>query len=135
MTPSESANSAAVAAYLAALEQFVQGDALARFFTPTAVQVELPNRLNPQGGTSDLATLLRRAEQARSLLNSQDYAVRSVLAHGDQVAVEAEWSGELAVSAGALVAGTRMKAYFAMFFVFENGLIASQRNYDCFEPW
>ena len=58
---SEQDNLACVRQYLSALEQCATGDALARFFTPDAQQIELPNRLNPNGGSSDLPTLLKRA--------------------------------------------------------------------------
>ena len=122
-------------AYLAALAAGAVGDELARFFTADAVQVELPNKLNPNGGQSDLPTILERAARGQKLLQRQTYAIRSELADGSRVAVEALWSGMLALPVGALPAGAEMKAHFAMFFELAGGRISSQRNYDCFEPW
>jgi ketosteroid isomerase-like protein len=121
--------------YLGAVEGGATGDTLARFYTEDAVQIELPNRLNPNGGRSDIANLLTRAESARSLLKSQRYEVHTILAEGDTVAVEASWTGLLAMSVGSLKAGESMKAHFAMFFEMRDGRIHRQRNYDCFEPW
>lgn len=135
MTENESANVETIRAYLAALANGAVGDALRRFFTDDALQVELPNRLNPAGGQSDLETLLRRSEQGKHLLQSQTYGVRSIVARDNQVAVEALWTGTLAVPLGTLVAGSTMKAHFAMFFDLESNRIRRQRNYDCFEPW
>ena len=57
------------------------------------------------------------------------------MAQEDRVAVEARWTGVLAVTVGTLAAGVEMKASFAMFFRFRDGRIAMQRNYDCFEAW
>lgn len=131
----EAVNLATVRAYLEALEAGAAGEALARFFAPDARQVELPNRLNPNGGDSDLPTLLRRAEQGRKLLRSQSYQIRSEVAQGSRVAVEALWTGTLAVPLGTLAAGATMTAHFAMFFELSEGRIRVQRNYDCFEPW
>ncbi len=135
MTNTETKNASHVRAYLSALESGTVGAALAAFFADDVVQVELPNRLNPKGGTSDRETLLQRAEKGQKLLKSQRYAVRSLLASGTQVAVEAEWQGELAIPVGTLAAGDVMKAHLAMFFELREGLIVSLRNYDCFEPW
>lgn len=135
MTDMEAANLATVRSYLAAIEAGAVGEALARFFTADAAQIELPNKLNPHGGQSDLSTMLKRAEQGRNILLRQSYEVRSELAQDSRVAVEALWSGVLAVPFGSLPAGANMTAHFAMFFEFKNGLICSQRNYDCFEPW
>lgn len=59
-------NLATIRAYLAALESGAHGEQLARFFVPDAVQIELPNLLNPNGASSDLATILTRAEQGRN---------------------------------------------------------------------
>lgn len=121
--------------YLAALEAGVAGDDLARFFTPDAVQVELPNALNPNGQTSDLPTLLARSLQGRRLLSSQTYEIVSEMATADAVAMEARWTGVLAIPVGTLAPGSQMRAHFAMFFAFRDGRICRQRNYDCFEKW
>src|SRR5262245_47455827 len=135
MTGPEATNLTTIRTYLEALESGAVGEALARFFTPDARQVELPNRLNQNGGVSDLHTLLRRAEQGQKLLRGQRYEVQSELAQAQRVAIEAIWTGTLAVPLGALAAGATMKAHFAMFFELRDGRICLQRNYDCFEPW
>ena len=135
MTPIEADNLATIQAYLAAVEANATGAALARFYTPDAMQVELPNRLNPNGGQSDLPTLLERAEKVPALLRSQRFVLNAALAQGDRVAIEAVWTGELAVPFGSLTAGSTMRAHFAIFFELREGRIQSQRNYDCFDPW
>lgn len=135
MTPVESQNIATVREYLAALESGAVSEALTRFFTPDAVQIELPNQLNPNGGQSDLPTMRKRAEQGKKLLARQSYEIVSEMAQGSRVAVEARWTATLAVPLGSLPAGGSMAAHFAMFFELRDGRIASQKNYDCFEPW
>lgn len=135
MTDEESKQITLVRDYLAALANGEAGEALRRFFTPDAMQIELPNRLNPKGGQSDLATMMKRSEQGKHLLAKQTYQITAEVVSGDKAAVEAEWRATLAVPLGSLAAGAEMKAYFAMFFEFKHGRIALQRNYDCFEPW
>ena len=135
MTSAEAAHLSTIRTYLNALEAGTVGEALARFFTPDAVQVELPTTLNPRGGRSDLPTLLTRAEQGRTLLRTQSYVVLSEVAQANRAAVEAAWTGILASPMGPLESGSSIRAHFAMFFEFRGGLISSQRNYDCFEPW
>ena len=131
----EETNLALVCDYLEALEAGEAGAPLARFFTSDAIQVEFPNRLNPRGGQSDLATMLERSVQGKQLLQSQEYRIRSAIARGDRVAVEAEWSATLVIAVGGLPAGSVMRAHFAMFFECTEGRIRRQHNYDCFEPW
>lgn len=121
--------------YLTALQAGAAGDELSRFFTPDAVQIELPNALNPNGQTSDLPTIIRRSLQGRQVLSSQTFEILSEVAAGDSVAVEAKWTGVLAIPLGTLPAGARMHAHFAMFFETRDGRIHRQRNYDCFEKW
>lgn len=121
--------------YLNDLASGTTGERLAAYFTADAVQIEYPNRLNPRGGRSDLATLLRRAEQGRNVLRRQSYEITSAVVQNDRVAVEAVWTGILAIELGELKPGAELKAHFAMFFEFQDGKIRSQRNYDCFEPW
>ena len=134
MTEPESANITLIREYLAAIETGEIGSAT-RFFTPDVRQIELPNKLSPNGGESDLPAMLKRAEQGKKVIRRQKYTIVNALAQGDRVAVEARWEGVLAIPFGSLEAGATMVAHFAMFFEFENGRIRLQRNYDCFEPW
>ena len=75
--------------------------------------------------------------QAQKLLRSQRYEVRRIVESGDEVAVELEWTGVLAVPVAAmnLEAGHEMKAFVAMFLTIRDGKIVSQRNYDCYPPF
>src|SRR3954465_12242411 len=79
--------------YLKALKQGKTGKELAIFFHEDVVQVEMPNQLNPHGNTSDLTTLLERAEQGKKLLKSQDYQIRNAFVHDNTVILELDWSG------------------------------------------
>jgi ketosteroid isomerase-like protein len=135
MTLEEQANLDTVRTYLAAIESGEAGTLLPSIFTDDIRQIELPNRLNPSGQQSDLGGMLQRNEQGRKVLRSQHYEILSEVVQGSRVAVEAIWTGILAVSLGTLTPGSEMKAYLAMFFEFRDGRIASQRNYDCFEAW
>jgi ketosteroid isomerase-like protein len=124
-----------VRSYMKALQDGEAGDSLRRFFTQDVRQIEMPNQLNPRGQESDLEHILQRSLQGLQILKWQSYEVVSEMAHADRVAVEARWTGVLAVVAGTLAAGAEIKASLAMFFRFRDGRIAMQRNYDCFEPW
>jgi hypothetical protein len=57
------------------------------------------------------------------------------IANGSKVAIEAIWTGIIAVPVGTLEPGSTIRAHFAIHFEIRDGLIAEQRNYDCFEPW
>jgi ketosteroid isomerase-like protein len=61
--------------------------------------------------------------------------VQRILEAGDELAIELEWSGILAVPVLNLPAGSEMKAFVAMFLTFRDGKITSQRNYDCYPPF
>lgn len=128
-------NLATVHRYLAALEVGATGDALAAFFTSDVVQEEFPNRLVPAGARRDLAALLEGAERGQLVMRSQRYEVLNAIAAGDQVALEVQWTGTLAIDLGSLAAGSEMRARFGVFLVLRDGRIARQHNYDCFEPW
>ncbi|HWK48954.1 MAG TPA: nuclear transport factor 2 family protein [Steroidobacter sp.] len=135
MAVTEDMNLTTVRTYLHDLQNGATGDALAKFFTADAVQIELPNKLNPHGGRSDLTTILDRAAVGQRLLQRQSYEILSEVAHGQRVAIEAKWSAVLAVPLDSLPIGSTLTAHFAIFFELRDGLICSQRNYDCFEPW
>ena len=131
----EHPNIALVREYFAALGRDDTGSAIAKYFDPDYFQVEYPNVLNKSGQQSDLAHSMQRAEQGKKLLKSQRFDMRNAVASGDHVAVEADWTGTLAVPALGLPAGGEMRAHFAIFIEMRAGKIWRQRNYDCFEPW
>jgi ketosteroid isomerase-like protein len=134
MTDEEARNVATVRNYLAALERGEAGDKLREFFTEDVRQVEMPNQLNSRGQESDLERIIERSLQGLQLLRHQKYEVVSAVAQEDRIAVEARWTGTLAVPFGKMEPGAEMRASFAMFFLFREGKIAIQRNYDCFDP-
>ena len=119
---------------LRAIEQH-DADALAATYHDDAVQIEYPNRLNPNGGKSDRATLLERFRKGAAVLREQRYEVHHTMVSGAHVALECTWTGVLAIALGALKPGDAMRARFAIFLNFEDGKIVAQRNYDCFEPF
>jgi len=120
--------------YLAALEA---GNEAAVFacFHPEITQIEWPNRLVEKGTTRDLAYLKASFAKGATVITGQRYDVKKLLAGDDEVALEAVWTGTLKVPIGTLKAGDTMKAYIASFLTFRDGLIVSQRSYDCFEPF
>ncbi len=105
------------------------------FFAADVIQEEFPNRLMPHGAIRDLAALRQAAERGRKVMSAQTYEILNAIASGDQVALEVQWTGTLAVAFGALPVGGRMRARFAIFLEFRDGKIVRQRNYDCFDPW
>jgi ketosteroid isomerase-like protein len=121
--------------YFTALEAGATGEALSAFYAPEVVQLEFPNRLSPLGARRDLAAILDAAARGQELMAAQRYEILHTVAEGDRVAVEFLWTGKLAIARGSMAAGTEMRGRFAVFMEFRDGLIASQRNYDCFEPW
>jgi ketosteroid isomerase-like protein len=106
-----------------------------RFFADDVVQVEFPNRLVPNGATRDLAALRDAAERGRRVMTAQRFEVVNAIASGEQVAVEAIWTGTLAVPLGNIPAGGQLRARFAIFLTYRDGKIVRQHNYDCFDPW
>jgi ketosteroid isomerase-like protein len=98
-------------------------------------QEEFPNRLLPSGITRDRAAMREAGERGSRVMARQRYEVLNVVVAGAHVALEARWTGTLAVPLGALPEGGEMRARFAMFFEFKGGKIWRVRNYDCFEPW
>lgn len=127
--------------YAALARQFVEAvargaaDEVAALLADDVEQGEFPNRLLPAGTTRDRAAMLEAGERGKRVMASQHYEVLNVVASGAHVALEARWTGTLAVPVGSLPAGGEMRARFAMFFEFKGGKIWRVRNYDCFEPW
>lgn len=122
-----------VRAYIAALEAGATGDDLASFYHPDVVLDEYPNRLNPAGARRGLPEILESAEAGQRLMARQMFEIVTVTEAGDRVAVEMNWTGELAMPMGMLKAGDRMTARIAQVIEFEDERIIRQRTYDCFD--
>ena len=125
---------ALIRAYLRAIEND-DWPAVEALYAPEVVQREFPNRLVPQGATRDLAALREASVRGRKVMQGQTYEVHQIVVQGERVAVETTWRGVLAVPLGTLKGGDTMVARFAMFFVFRDGRIVEQHNYDCFDPF
>lgn len=128
-------HTAFIESYLEAVAEGATGAKLAAFFDPEVIQEEFPNRLVAGGARRDIAAILDSAAKSRALMRNQHFAVHGVISAGENAAAEATWTGVLAVPLGKLAPGDVMRARFAMFFTFRNGLIHRQRNYDCFYPF
>jgi ketosteroid isomerase-like protein len=121
--------------YIAALSGGGDSDEVARFFAPDVVQEEFPNRLLPHGARRDLAALKEARMRGHALLSAERFDLLGAIAGGDTVAMELDWTGTIRAAAGPFRAGQVLRARFAVFLDFRDGLIVRQRNYDCFEPW
>lgn len=135
LTPREAENLELARRYVLAVQDGATGERLAAFLHPEVEAQELPNRLVPNGGRSDLAGMLAAAERGQKNVRAQRYEVLNALVWGEAVALEVDWSGTLAVPLVGLPAGYVMRARFAMFLELRDGRIYRVRNYDCFEPW
>jgi len=130
-----SSNIARALQYLEAVGAGESIDKIFEFYADDVVIQEFPNRIAPQGHKRRPADIRSAYEQGRKIMQSQTYAVQRAVESGDEVAVELEWTGVLAVPVMGLPAGGEMKAFVAMFLTFREGKIVSQRNYDCYPPF
>jgi ketosteroid isomerase-like protein len=130
-----SPNVSRVHQYLQAVASMGPFEDVAAFYGPDVAIQEFPNRIAPVGRTRRGEDLRAAYEKGRQLLRSQSYTVRRIIEAGDELAVELEWVGVLAISVMDLPAGSEIKAFVAMFLTFRDGKIVSQRNYDCYPPF
>jgi ketosteroid isomerase-like protein len=122
-------------AFLATIAAGAPVEVIAAFYAPDVVQEEFPNRLVPNGAKRGLAALRAAHDKGRQVISEQSFEAVNAIATGNCVAIEASWTSTLAIGLGSLKPGDKMRARFAQFFEFRDGLIVRQRNYDCFEPW
>ena len=116
---------------LEALERF-DGDAVAALYAEDVEQIEMPNRLKPEGDRRGRAQLLSDVERSKGILRSQKYEVSNAVGAGALVMAEYVWSGVLAMPMGSRAAGDTLRGHCAMSLEFRDGRIVRQRNYDCF---
>jgi ketosteroid isomerase-like protein len=135
MTITTTDNLAIARRYLEAVENGVEGSALAEFFTKDVIQEEFPNRLQPIGVHRDLSGILDAAKKGKKTLRAQKYEILNEIADGDNVALEILWSGYLAVPVDTLPADSEMRAHLSVWLEFRDGKICRQHNYYSFDPW
>ena len=128
-------NASVARQYLQAVESLGPLGDVAAFYAADVVFQEFPNRIAPQGRIRRAGDMSAAYQKGQQLLRSQTYAVQRIVEAGDEVAVELEWTGVLAIPVMNLPAGSEMKAFVAMFLTFRDGKIVSQRNYDCYPPF
>jgi ketosteroid isomerase-like protein len=87
--------------------------------------VERPNLVAPTG---------RRRDAACAPMRSHRFDALEHIVAGERVVTRAVWTGTLAIDAGALSAGTELRADCCMVFTVRAGRIVEQENYDCYHP-
>ena len=128
-------NEKIVREFIKTLENRQHADELLEFYHSEVEQIEFPNTLTKNKAVRNLNDLLDGAEKGKKVLQKEQYEILNLYTSGNTVILEAEWTGTLAIPIGNIPVGGLMKAYFAQFFEFRDGLIYRQRNYDCFEPF
>ncbi len=88
----------------------------------------------PNGATRDLTALKEGRVRGLGLLRAEHYELLQAVADGNLVAMEVLWTATIDKAAGPFAAGQSLRARFAIFLEFRDGLIVRQRNYDCFDP-
>ena len=121
--------------FMRAVASAAPADEIEAFYAPDVVQEEFPNRLLPNGAVRDLAALREAGEKGRKVMSAQTIEIVNAVGTGHCVAIEAIWTGTLAIAMGNLKPGDQIKARFAQVFEFKDGLIWRQGNYDCFYPF
>jgi ketosteroid isomerase-like protein len=101
---------------------------------PDARFTERPNLIAPGGRRRDAACARAAFVHSRALLRENRLDVHEHVVAGERVVTRATWTGVLAVDAGAVPAGTEMRAACCMVFTVRDGRIHEQDNYDCYHP-
>jgi ketosteroid isomerase-like protein len=122
-------------AFVAAVAAAEPRATIEAFYADDIVQEEFPNLLQPNGAVRDFINIRAAYDKSRHAIAAQSCDVVNAVGSGNCVALETIWTATLAVGLGNLAAGDTMRARFAQFFEFRDGLIFRIRNYDCFDPW
>lgn len=102
---------------------------------PQISHEEYPNLLMRNGSKRDFATMSVGPQQGRKILASNQFEIINAFASGEWVTLEIVWRGVLAIPLGNTPAGTELKAHIATILQFQDGLIITQHQYDCYEPF
>jgi hypothetical protein len=134
-TPVEQANLAAARRYIQLVESFAQPVEFEGVLHPKIQHQEFPNLIMKNGSKRDYATMIAGPQQGRKILTANRFEIVNAIAAGDWVTLEIVWTGTLAIPFGAMAPGDELKAYIATILQFQDGLIVTQHQYDCYEPF
>jgi hypothetical protein len=90
---------------------------------------EFSNPTFPQGRKGDYSVYRNAAQKLLTVFPDRKLTVLNCVADGDNVVLEQEWTGTLAISIGDHKPGEISKLQIASFFTLENGLIIKQNDY------
>ena len=126
---------AVVERYLAVVADLdASPDDLDALLHPDARFTERPNLIAPGGRRRDAACARAAFVHSRALLSENRLDVHEHVVAGERVVTRATCAGVPAVDAGAVPAGTEMRAECCMVFTVRDGQIREQDNYDCYHP-
>lgn len=134
-TSLEQANLAAARRYIELVENFAQPAEFEGVLHPQIQHQEFPNLLMKNGSKRDYAMMVAGPQQGRKILTANRFEIVNAFAAGDWVTLEIVWTGTLAIPLGGLVPGDQLKAYIATILQVKDGLIVTQHQYDCYEPF
>jgi ketosteroid isomerase-like protein len=96
-------------------------------YSPDADWTELPTRATPNGRAGKRTELRAAAERLLTLFPDRRLAIRSLVAQGQHVAAELDWSGTASVNTASAGAAVRLR--IASFFTVVDGLITTHTDY------
>jgi len=95
---------------------------------------ELPTPGLPQGRGGKRTTLRAAAERALALFPDRQMKIRNLVAQGQQVVLELEWSGTAVAAMGAIKPSDVLRLRIASFLTLADGPIAKDTDYCTLEP-
>ncbi len=84
---------------------------------------------------TDVEMFHERSYCTTEIVNVNNTGVCSLLAQGDTVVVDTDWSATLRVPLSQTPAGGRLNARIARFLRLDDGRIVEQTNFDCYQPF
>lgn len=98
-------------------------------YAADAEWTELPTPATPRGRGGKRAALRAAAESALAFFPDRQMKIRNLVAQGQQVVLELEWSGTAAAAVGSVKPGTTVRLRLASFFTVVDGLITKHTDY------
>jgi hypothetical protein len=92
-------------AFMRAVASGAPAQEIEAFYALDAVEEEFPNRLLPNGAVRNLEALREAGKKGRKVMSAQTIEIVNAVGTGQCVAIEAIWTGTLAVGMGSLKPG------------------------------